>query len=177
MKVVSRIFYPLLLIYEIAICLKSDLFISNLSGLTLNFQGYIEVMLLALLLGMAFFMAIRQKVNFKIKYGIFISAIVPGMIPYTQAGSLISTIHVLIAYLCFAVFVGLSLYILYMFALKSSKGKVLLSVYLVMLMVVFVLNLKYMAINGIIELLFLSTNIVVYGLICLWQKDLPYIWL
>lgn len=166
MKRVSLLIYPLSILLEVAICLKGDLLINNISGTLSSLNDYLLTLILGLLLGISFILAISAIGNKLIKLLIFVSCLLPVFIPYFENGRIvISNMHIIMAYVGFALFTSLTLYILFKLTMQNKKMKIVFRLYILMLMIILVLNLYFMAINNLMELIYLLSSSLTYGYI------------
>ena len=69
------------------------------------------------------------------------------------------------AYVGFALFTSLTLYILFKLTMQNKKMKIVFRLYILMLMIILVLNLYFMAINNLMELIYLLSSSLAYGYI------------
>ncbi len=157
--------YPILLIIEIALCLKGDLFIDNISGYADNIYRYIFVLGFGIILGISFMMAVKNFVSKKIQSLLMISSIMPVYLPYLGSNSIISQLHILSAYIGFALLTTINIYIFYGLSVLSKKMKNIFKVYVFMLTVILVLNLYFLGINNLMEMIYLVTTTFIYGLV------------
>lgn len=166
MKRISLLIYPLSILLEVAICLKGDLLINNISGTVSSLNDYLLTLILGLILGISFSMALSRICNKSIKILVFLSCLLPVFIPYFENGRIvISNMHIIMAYAGFALLTSLTLYILFKLTMQNKKVKIVLRLYILMLMIILALNLNFMVINNLMELIYLVSSSLTYGYI------------
>lgn len=150
---IQYLLIPLLLI---GLTTRADLFLSNLSGITHNLKYYLLLVFTNTYLIFVYYPTIKQVTNRKLALMAVFAIFIVTVLPYFEHASIISTIHVMFGYIGFTIFSLVMYQVIIAYSHYSfKKSQLYRNLYLSIMMVVLVLYLKYMAINGIMELIYL----------------------
>ena len=154
------VLYIINILYLISLFWGTDLFKENISGITIRPYGYLRVVIFALL----YLMIVSNGLKIIGKY-IYItefSILMTCFMPYSQEGTLIATLHVIVAYLSFCILTISHLYAIYLLYFNDLKrSKKCFYLLFCVLLCTFILYLYFMGINGLMELIYLSGLIII----------------
>ena len=157
-----HLLFFLTIIYLIALISKGDLFRDNLSTLTQNIYGYLAVSLLGILIAIIVYNGTKDTISPLIRRLLTVFILLCAFFPYSDKRYL-ADIHIIIAYSTFAFLTTLTLRILYHRSVFMKKDRYILAIYLFMLMLILALTLHFLAVNALIELLYLGVTIIIYA--------------
>ena len=150
---IQYLIIPLLLV---GLTTRADLFLSNLSGITHNFKHYLLLVLVNTYLIIVYYPTIKKVTNYKYARLSAFAIFIVTVLPYYEHASIISTLHVIFGYIGFTIFSIVIYQVIVSYSHYSfNKSQLYLKLYQVIMMFVLILYLKYMAINGIMELIYL----------------------
>ena len=145
---------------------QDNLIRGNISGLTVHLGFYLVVLFFYLLMGLTFAKTIKKVTNAKIGLLVFISVMMSIVIPYSFENHLQALIHIINAYVGFGlfsliIFKTINDFKVYHYALAKHLNQF----WFLSLFVILLLSIKFMAINGVIEIIYLLSVDITLGII------------
>ena len=159
----STINYLLCLIYEVVLISQSDLFKSNLSGITKSFCGYLMSLILALWMTYLIQKVSRKLLDGKLNVILLLATTLSVLVPYQEPTSFISNLHIFSAYFSFATVSAITLFLLHELRWQDKKIVLLFNYFLIIHFIIMVLACHFLVINGLMEIIYLSSVIAIYA--------------
>lgn len=148
------------LILMISLLLQTDLFISNLSGLTADPSFYLVILSANTAAAAVIFLAFKPLVFDKSVYLTALAFIVSALVPY-NSDPLIMNLHIVLEYGSFIVLnVGHYRLLLQLSLYDQKRSSKLIRFYYAVMAMLAVLFMTFMAVNGLMEMIYLSTLII-----------------
>lgn len=166
MKLNKLLAYLLIPLVGITLIAQDNLIRGNISGLTVDFKFYIITLLFYLFMGLTFANTIKKVTNQKLGLLALIGVMMTIIIPYSFVNHFIALIHIINAYLgfglfSFIIFKTINDFKVYHYVLAKNLSHFwFLSLFLILL-----LSIKFMTINGVIEIIYLLSVDITLGII------------
>lgn len=145
----------------ISLFYKTDLLYGNISGTLETGYNYLHVLSFAFSLALCVYKAFFR---FDKKMAILTAFFIVGgaLVPYDHNRTFISDLHVLVLYVTFCVITFTIYSILFKIKIYDPKrSRLLAGIFTLSLFLLFLIHLRFLGVNGLMELIFLTNVLVV----------------
>ena len=158
--------YFLIPIFGVTLIAQDNLMRGNISGLTVDVKFYLVAVAFYLFMGLTFKKTITKVASAKMGLLALIGVMMSIIVPYSFENHFVALIHIINAYLGFGLFSLVIFKTINDFKVYNYHlAKNLNHFWFLSLFCILLLSIKFMAINGIIEIIYLLSVDITLGII------------